>query len=166
MRSFPVQRVAGQALRGRRSRRRIRRGYALVDAIVAGIILAVGLAAIIALSARALALQRQGEVQLIAATLLDELLATVVMEGPTDFREMYDTFGRYPPPFQDYEFFVKLEDRGRGSTYRVTANVRHRPTDIEYSVETYIGDREGDDPNPVREPPEPIDRESIYDERW
>jgi len=148
----------------RRIVRRRRKGYALVDAIVAGIILAIGLAAIISLSARALALQRQGEVQLVAANLLDELLATVLMEGPTDFREMYDTFGRFGPPFDDYDFAILLEDRGRGSTFRVTASVRHLPTLAEYTVQTFIAERDGDDPNPIREPPEVIDREARYDE--
>lgn len=145
---------------------RRRRAYALVDAIVAGLILAIGLAAVIALSSRALALARQGEVQLVTANLLDELLSTVLVEGPADFREMYDTLGRYAPPFEDYEFAVHVEDRGRGSTFRVTASVRHRPTGAEYSAQTYISEREGDDPNPVREPPEPIDRETRYEELY
>lgn len=143
-----------------------RRGYALIDAIVAGIVLAIGLAAVISLSARALALQRAGEVELIAANLLDELLATVLMEGPTDFREMYDTFGRYGPPFEDYDFAVLLEDRGRGNTFRVTASVRHRPTNADFSAQTFIAERGGEDPNPVRQPPEPIDREARYDELY
>ncbi len=164
MRRHNRRQIHGPLRRGRRNRSR--RGFALVDAIVAGLILAIGLTAIITLSARALALQQKGEVQLVAANLLDELLATVLMEGPEDFREMYDTFGRYGPPFEEYDFAVLLEDRGRGNTFRVTATVRHRPTAAEFSVETYISTREGDDPNPLREPFEPLDRESLYDELY
>lgn len=148
----------------RRRRLRTARGFALIDAIIGGIILAIGLAALLSLSSRALYMQQQGEVEIVAAHLIDELLATVLTEGPEDFRELYDTFGRFNEPFENYEFVVELDDRGRGLPWRVTASVRHIPTDAVYSTQTMIADRNGTDPNPARAPSEPIDRQARYEE--
>ena len=143
-----------------------RRGVALVDVIIGSILLAIGLAGILTLTSRALILQRRGEVEVVAAALLDEMLSTVLAEGASDFRQLYDTFGRYDAPFEDFDYEVAIEDRGIGQPTRVTATVRHRPTAAEYSVQTIIADRLGDDPNPVREPSEPLDREARYDELY
>lgn len=144
---------------------RQRRGFALIDAVIGGIILAIGLAVILSLGARAISMQREGEVRIMAAHLADELLSTIQMEGPSDFIKLYDSFGRYDAPFQDFEYDVSLEDRGLGYPYRVTATIIHVPTGAEYLLETLISDREGDDPNPVRSPSEPLDRETRHDER-
>lgn len=143
----------------------MRRGFALIDAVIGGIILAIGLAAILSLGARAISMQREGEVRIIAAHLADELLSTVLTEGPSDFLKLYDTFGGYDAPFRDFEYDVQLEDRGLGYPYRVTATIRHVPTGAEYVVQTMIADREGDDPNPARAPTERLDREARHDER-
>lgn len=149
-----------------RHRARHRGGFALIDVIVGTILLAIGLSGILVLTSRALVLQRKGEVEVTAAALIDELLSTVLAEGPTDFRKMYDTFGRYDDPFGDYDYIVDIDDRGLGVPFRVTATVHHRPTDTEYTVQTLIADREGDEPNPPRQPTKPIDREERYDEMY
>lgn len=147
------------------ARPRGRRGFALVDAIIGGVILAVGLAALLSLSARALSMQQQGEVEVVGAHLVDELLSTVLTEGPQDFRELYDTFGRFDEPYGDYDFEVVLEDRGVGMPWRVVATVRHAPTGAAFSAETMIADRGGTEPNPARAPTEPIDRQARYEEK-
>ena len=56
-------------------RRRPRRGFALMDVIVGGVMLGIGLAVVLTLASRAIASQAQGERQMVAAWLLDELLA-------------------------------------------------------------------------------------------
>lgn len=143
-----------------------RRGIALIDVIVGTILLAIGLSGILVLTSRAMVLQRKGEVEVVAASLIDELLSTILAEGPTDFQKMYDTFGSYTEPFQEYDYIVDIDDRGIGYPFRVTATVIHRPTGAEYSVQTLIADREGEDPNPVRQPTKPIDRQGRYDEMY
>ncbi len=142
----------------------MRRGFALVDAVIGGVILAVGLAAILTLTARAMMMQRSGETAIIAAHLCDELLAQVLMEGPEDYIDLYDSFGRFHEPFDEFDFAVELDDRGEGLPWRVTATVFHRPTGESFSVQTMIATRGGEEPNPDRTPPEPIDRQGRYDE--
>ncbi|HMN95606.1 MAG TPA: hypothetical protein PKC43_02940 [Phycisphaerales bacterium] len=141
-----------------------RRGFALVDAVIGGVILAVGLAAILSLTSRAVSMQRGAEIQVVAAWILDEQLAMVLVEGPEDFRDLHPTFGRCRAPFEEFEFEVRIADRGIGLPWRVTAVVRHIPTGAAYVAQTMIAERGGDEPNPERAPPEPIDREGRYDE--
>lgn len=137
-----------------------RRGFALVDAIVAGILLAVGLAAIISLGSRALALQQRGEREIVAASLLDELLATVLMEGPADYVQLHPTSGQFDDPFGDFEYEVIIEDGSAGVPFKVTAVVRHASGDS-FLCETLIAPKLGDEPDPPRAPLEPIDREAL-----
>lgn len=146
------RRRSGPALR--------RRGFALVDAIIAGILLAVGLAAIVSLGSRALSLQQRGEREIVAASLLDELLSTVLMEGPADYVKLHPTSGRFDEPFAAFEFEVLVEDGSAGVPFKVTAIVRHESGDS-FLCETLIAPKLGDEPDPPRAPLEPIDREAL-----
>ncbi len=62
--------------------RRTRKGFALVDVIVGGAMLGIGLGAIISVTARSLTQQSDGERRLVASWLADELLNMVLLEGP------------------------------------------------------------------------------------
>lgn len=137
-----------------------RRGFALIDAIVAGILLAIGLAAIVSLGSRALSLQQRGEREVIAASLLDELLATVLMEGPADYVKLHPTSARFDDPFADYEYEVLIEDGSAGVPFKVLAVVRHDSGDS-WVCETLIAPKLGEEPDPPRAPIEPIDREAL-----
>ncbi len=55
--------------------RRSRRGFALMDAIIAGILLAIGMIAVLGVSGHALGLQRRGEIDIRAAAALDDAAA-------------------------------------------------------------------------------------------
>ncbi len=68
----------------RQLRKRCRRGVALMDAIVGGVMLGIGLAVILSLASRAMAMQANGAKQITAAWLADDLLAMVLVEGPVD----------------------------------------------------------------------------------
>ena len=145
--------------------RRMRRGFALLDVIVAGMILSIGLSAIMMATSRALTAQTRGSKRLVAAWLCDELLGMVLTEGPVVYPRIYDMTGEYRPPFDEYSWSVDIEELGIGVPYRVTATVSwsSRPAD-EVSVETLIARRMGD-PEQPREPYEPLDRlERIYGE--
>lgn len=136
-----------------------RRGFALVDAIVAGILLAIGLAAIISLGSRALSLQQRGEREVVAATLLDELLSTVLTEGVEEYPQLHPMSGRFEDPFADFEFELSIDEGSAGVPYQVLAIVRHESGET-YLCETMIAPRLGEEPNPPRAPLEPIDRDA------
>ncbi len=147
-----------------RSSPQLRRGIALTDAIIGGVILAIGLVSLMGLSSRALKQGQRGEQAIIASSLLDELLGRVLAEGPDEFPKFNDTSGRFDPPFDQFSFELVLEDQGEYEPFRVTAYVFNDAGD-EFSIETLITAREGEDPNPVRIPPEVIDREGRHDEK-
>jgi hypothetical protein len=137
----------------------MRRGVALLDALLAGVMLAVGLAVILSLASRSIAAQASGQRQLVASWLIDEMLSMVVVEGPDVYPKLYATHGRFDEPFQDYEFDLDIKDIGLRLPYRVTATVRWEQAGHQRQVQTqtYISQRQSDVPE-IRTPPEPIDR--------
>ena len=141
----------------------MRRGFALIDVIIAGVILAIGLTTLFSITTRSLKLQKEGEIQVMAASLLDTLLGTVLTEGPLDYPKLHPTAGRFDPPFDDFDYVVRLDDPGEGAAVRVQATVHHI-SGQEYTCETLVAMKLGEDPNPIREPEEPIDRQARYAE--
>ncbi len=135
------------------------RGVALMDAIIGGVMLGVGLAVVVSLASRSIAIQAQSQHLLTAAWLVDELLAMVLVEGPQDYPKLYATSGRFEFPFEDYEYEVHIEDIGLRQPYKVTASVRwpHGDDFRQAQAQTYIAQRLGD-PDQTRIPVEPIDR--------
>lgn len=146
----------------RRMRTRARRGFALIDAIVGGVMLGAGLAVVLSLLTRSLGNQTTGEKRLVAAWLCDELLSSVLIDGPREFSRTNDSRGRFDPPFEEFGFEIQLEDLGRGNPWRAVAIVRwgDRERD-EVRVETLVAPRLGD-PEQPREPEERVDREERY----
>jgi hypothetical protein len=143
--------------------RHSRRGVALMDAILGGVILAIGLAVVLSLASRSLAAQAEGSRQITAAWLLDELLAMVLVEGPVDYPKLYALHGRFDEPFTDFEYDLDIEDIGLRKPYRVTATVRWPAgSDVrQVQAQTYIAVRD-DDPLEKRAPDMPIDRIGRY----
>lgn len=145
------------------ARRRIHRGFALVDVMAGGVLLGIGLAVVMSVASRSLSNQTDGERQLVASWLADELLSMVVVEGPVVYRQKYDLTGGFDAPFQEFEYELLIEDRGVGEPYGVTAVIRW-PVAAGYrsiQVQTLVALRRGDEYQP-REPVEPVDREA----RW
>jgi len=145
-----------------------RRGVALADAMIGGLMLAIGLSVVLTVAGRSMKMQMDGERQMTASWLADELLNMVVVEGPDNYRYVHDTRGRFDAPFDSYEFAVDVEDVGRGLPYRVTATVQW-PMGRTYhsvTVETQIARRllRPDEEEPPREPYERVDREARYAE--
>lgn len=136
-----------------------------MDAVVAGILLSIGMIAVLSVGGQAMALQRRGEIDVLAASALDELLAGVLTEGPVDYAELHPLNGRYEAgtPYEDFGFLVEIEPGGSGVPAFVRATVRHE-SGREYSIETLVAEKRGEDPDPVRIPTEPIDREARYAE--
>jgi hypothetical protein len=159
-----IQPSALQSITLAPSHRTHRRGVALMDVLVAGIMLAIGLAVVISLVTRSLRIQTDSEKQLTASWLADELLAMVVVEGPENFNKKQDTNGRYEFPFDEFEFDVQIDDQGQTQPYSVTATVSW-PSGRGYKnvqAHTFIDDRKSEPEQEQRIPLEPVDR----DARW
>ncbi len=140
-----------------------RRGIALLDAIIGGLILAMGVGTVMSVTGRAVRQQARGEKRVVAVWLADELLNMVMVEGPIQFPRVQDNTGSFEMPFDEYSFDVHIEDRGRGAPFRVTASVWWGPrTDQTISLQTLIAERQGDEPDEPREPEEEVDREARY----
>ncbi len=141
----------------------MRRGVILMDVILAGVMLGVGLAVMLSLASRTVVTQADGQRQVVAAWLTDELLSMVLVEGPIVYPQLYPTDGRFDPPFEDYEYELDIEDIGLREPLRVTATVRWaRGRDLrQVNAQTYIAQRRGD-PLETRAPLEPIDRLGRY----
>jgi hypothetical protein len=153
-----VRRRCGIRTRGGR-----RRGIALADAIIGGVMLGAGLAVVLSVTSQATRRQIDGERRLTAAWLADELLAMVLVEGPDDFDLQYDTSGRFDEPFGDFFYEIQIEDIGRDLPYAVTATVSWEsgPGVKHVEVETRIAQSKAEEPE-LREPYEPVDREARY----
>lgn len=140
-----------------------RLGFALLDVIIAGVLLAIGLSTIFAITARSLELQKGGEIRVQAAAMLDDLLSTVLLEGPLDFPKLHATSGAGDFPYEQFTFQVRIDDPGEGEPFRVVATVQHS-TGSSFACETLIAAKGGEEPDPERMPEIPIDREARYEE--
>lgn len=140
-----------------------RRGIALIDVIVGAVMLGIGITAVISVSTRALADQVEGEHQLVASWLADELLSMVLVDGPVQYPKIHDTYGTFDAPFELYEYELDIEEQGPRQPFRVTAHIRwpNASGQGEVAVETLIADRLAEEPVP-RLPIEILDRESRY----
>ena len=146
------------------TRRHARRGFALLDAILGGALLALGLAGVVSLSQRALAMLQRGEREAMAAAMLDELLGQVVTEGPSDFSRNRQAAGRMPPPWPDWEFSVDLDAGGLGDAVTVMATVTD-PTGVQHRCATRVAPHDDQLTPEDRRPTEPIDRRARFEQR-
>jgi hypothetical protein len=147
----------------RRAHRDRRRGFALLDAILGGALLALGLAGLVSLSQRSLAMLQRGEREAMAAAMLDELLAQVVTEGPNAFARTRSTGGRMPEPWPDWEFSVEIQAGEVGDPFDVTAMVRD-PDGSEFRSATRVAPHDDQQMPPARAPTVPVDRATRFEE--
>lgn len=139
---------------------RRRAGIVLVDGIVAGVLLGIGLAVILGLSGAALSAQQQGENLANAAMLADDRLSMVVALGPEGYGETEDLRGRFAPPFEEYQYELVIEpgEPGDPNFVSVTVSWGERTRD-RVIIETLVAPRLGEDPDPDREPEATVDRD-------
>jgi type II secretory pathway pseudopilin PulG len=150
-----------------------RRAVALIDALVASIILGIALAAIIGLGSQAVRAQGLGERLQTAAMLADEQLSLVLARGPDDYQKRFGLSGACDPPFEDYRFeltFGAAAPSGSsaassgggtgGQPYKVRVAIvfQHNNASREVVVETLIAPRLGQDPDPDRRPETAVER--------
>jgi len=136
------------------------RGVALVDVIVATVILGIALGVLLNILGRSIDAQSTGEKLQTAASLLDEQLNLVLMRGPDNYASRYPTEGICDAPFTDYRYKLTIRSASGGQPYEVAASVLWTVGSRERSVEatTLIAPRLGDDPDPVRTPDAVVER--------
>jgi hypothetical protein len=140
-----------------------RRGFALLDAILGGVLLALGLTAVVTLSQRTLVMLQRGERQAQAAALLDELLGRVLAEGPVQFSRRRPIEGTFDAPWSEWRFVIDITNNGQGDAWDVLAHVWD-PQGAEYRCGTRIAPRDADQA-PARKPDVPIDRKDRWDKK-
>lgn len=134
--------------------------FALVEVIVASLILAIAVSVMIGLAARSVSMQSEGERIDTAARLADERLNLVLALGPEKYLSVFPRSGPCDEPFSDYAYELTIEPQGPGRAYLVRADVswpagtRRRSV----SLETLIAPRLGEDPDPDRKPRETLTR--------
>jgi len=151
----------------RRAGRRVRRsGFALMDAVIAGILLSIGMVAVLSVAGQALSLARRGEVDVRAAAAMDEVLSMVLTEGPRDFPEMHPTSGVFEDgsPYEDFQYSVRIDQGGSGVPAEVEVTLTH-DSGRSYRVVTRMAEKRGEEPDPVRTPSSAIDRQSRIEQK-
>lgn len=148
------------------ARPRARRGFALMDAVLAGVLLSIGMVAVLTVGGQALTLQRRGEIDVRAAAALDELLSMVLTEGPVDFPDLHPTSGTFDAssPYEGFRYQLEIDSGGAGVPALVRATLEHE-SGRRYEIETMIAEKRGEEPDPIRTPYEPIDREARHEEK-
>ncbi len=140
-----------------------RRGVALLEVVLGGILLALGLGVVMTIGSRSLIAQSSGEQKLVAAWLADELLAMVVVQGPDKYR--LATSGEFDAPFERFSYELDIEYRSDQEPYDVTAIVTwktgkdERFIEVTTSIARRIGEEEEETP---RAPLLPVDRDMRY----
>lgn len=141
-----------------------RRAFALVDVIVATIMLGSALAVIVGLTGRALSSQTAGQALSTAAHLADEQLQLVLMRGPDDYGRRFPVQGQCEPPFQDFRYALSFTGGGSISEpYSVTATITWSSTGTpqSVSVSTLMATRSGNpdgENDPIRTPAATVNR--------
>jgi type II secretory pathway pseudopilin PulG len=139
-----------------------RSGWALIDVIIGGVILGIGLAAVISIAERSLAMQQRSERELVAAQLLDGLLNEVLAVGVVEWQLSRASDGAFDAPFDKWQWQLDIQKHGLGDPYSVMAIARD-DRNLEYRVDTLLAPRPENTEDPVRTPETPIDREARYE---
>lgn len=135
-------------------------GFALVDVIVATVLLGVSLAVLLGLNARSINLARIAHERAQAALLADEQLHLILARGPDDYQRRFPTEGPFDGGFEAYRYRIDIDGGSLSEPYRVRVVVEWESMGRErsVSVETLMAVRNGDDPDPDRAPEETVGR--------
>ena len=111
-----------------------RRGWALIDVIIGGVILGIGLAAVISIAERSLAMQQRSERELVAAQLLDGLLNEVLAVGVVEWQLSRAADGAFDAPFDKWQWQLDIQKRGLGDPY-TDEEISKAPAELEGKTE-------------------------------
>ncbi|MCC6908504.1 MAG: hypothetical protein IT430_11220 [Phycisphaerales bacterium] len=144
----------------RRQANPIRRGLALMDVLVAGMVLSGALVAVLGIASRSLNAQARGQQIEEAAMVLDSLLNDVLALGPAEYLKAGEMSGTVEPPLDRFTFRISIDDTAPNEPFRVTARVWWQTGAGEQTaeVQTLMARRLGEEPDPEREPTQPVER--------
>ncbi len=132
---------------------------------MAGVVLAIGIAVVVSVSSQSLANQRRGEFAVAAASILDELLAEVLLTGPDEFGAYKPLSGGCDDPWTDFSYEVVLDPpESPMLPYEITAIVTDPLGHKHYCASRIAVQPELEDLDRDRRPDEPFDREARHDE--
>lgn len=140
------------------------RAMALVDAIVAVIILGASLSVILSLVGQALASQRRGDDLATAAMLADEQLGLVLARGPDDYAKTFPVRGNCDAPFDRFRYALEITGGSAIEPFRVRVTIawddaaRERTTAVETLIASRAGARASAPTQSDRQPEQPVER--------
>lgn len=138
-----------------------RGGFLLVDVIVGVVLLGVALGGILAVSTRALSLQRESADLRQAGMVADEIMSTVHAYGTEEYTQVIRSRGRASEPFERFSYEVDVDSGRSGEADEVNVRVTWQSATGQprsFVLEALIAPRLGDEPDPNRQPPEAITR--------
>ena len=141
----------------------MRRGVALLDVLVAAMVLAVGMGITMSLASQSLLNQGTSERRITASWLADGLLSMVLAEGPRRFSMRQQPEGRFDPPFDDFTWLVEVRSLGDWVPYSVQATIawQEGASAMSLTFDTRIAPRQGEEDDWADwRPEEPLDREA------
>jgi len=138
----------------------LRRGMALMDVMVAGLVLSGALVAVLGIASRSLSAQVRGQQIEEASMVLDSLLNDVLAIGPSNYLKSGEMGGTVDSPFDQYTYRISIDDISPDQPFRVTARVSWETAGGEQTIEAQalIARRLGEKPDPDREPTQPVER--------
>lgn len=138
-----------------------RRGFALLDVLVAGVLLGAALVTILSLGAQAMSAAVRGEELRRAAMLADEKLTEVLAVGPERYLDGFTMEGLGDGPFEGLEYRIEIDDQGTGLPFEVSVTVTWESSGRMRSetVETLMSPRQDQEDPIERQPEEPIERQ-------
>jgi Tfp pilus assembly protein PilV len=98
-------------------------GFTLIEALLASLILAIGVVVICGITQRCLRDNQRGMEYEVAQRLLDECLDTVVVRGVGEYRSKGPVSGDFGTRHPGYRYQVELTPAGTSGLYRVTATI-------------------------------------------
>mgnify|MGYP003387406230 CR=1 FL=1 len=136
------------------------RGVALIEALIAAIILGIALTVLLGLAGQAIRTQALGEDVQTATQLADEQLNLVLTRGPDDYGKKFQLTGQCDPPFERFKFELAFSTATESVPYTVTCNITWPVTagTQKVTLSTAMAVRAGTDPDPDRTPQTTIDR--------
>jgi hypothetical protein len=137
---------------------------ALVDAIVAVIILGASLSVILSLAGQAIASQRRGDDLATAAMLADEQLSLVLARGPDAYAKSFPVRGECDAPFERFRYTLEFTGGSAVEPFRVRVTIawddaaRERTAVVETLIAARAGARNAAQTQADRQPEQPVER--------
>lgn len=141
-------------------RLRFRRGVALLEVIIAAIILGVAVGTMVSLATSAVKVQGEGELLATAAMLADEQLNLVLARGADDYAKRFPLKAECEAPYQRFTYELVITGGSDVQPMNVLCTISWISTTGPRSIAiaTAIAARPGTEPDPIRQPETTVER--------